>query len=396
MRPTPENITFRFPSDADEQRQQEIRNEANEDMESGLKMMELPGAEHELPQEAWEQEIIGKVDREIRRYFSEELDVQVGGLDAQHVHFYDPEDFKELMSAKTKAIRPEVAQATTAYNHVLLTDEARRSSYPQLKTTKLLIHEALHSNEFKKFTEWRFPESNGGTLKVVMTERAGISMSKRSRHREHRFTGFQEGITEVLSHKILDSIVHHDPAYQNEINRRFSKIDEKIGRDTLFKKWGAESYDFIDGDFETNQQGKQDIAWQRSGTYMDEQDLIHFLARRMAAADPEHFKNSEEALNLFFKAQYKGELLPLAKAIDGTFGNGTLRLLAAIPESHESENLFAKNALSYLRLPVDKRDPEIARQYIFGEWQDHPEQFEKYVRQVRSQNKSGEVNRHTN
>jgi hypothetical protein len=381
MREMPENIVFRYPRDADEQRQQEIRDEAQHDIEHGISIMEFPSAKNEVEKEPWEKQIIELINQEVKKYFSEEQHINVTGIDSDLVHFYKREDFNRILRRRNKGVDPQLARATAVHNQVLLTNEIRESPYPRLETTKVLIHEALHSSEFKKFSEWDMgpfviPQ------KLAMPEREGISISSRKRFPEHSFTGLQEGITELLSQKILHNVVHDNPFYREELDARFAKIDQKIGRDQLFREWGVQAYDIIDGDIEKVEGNTTRFSWARSGTYMDEQNLILFLARQISSAEHDRFPTTEAALKLFFNAQYRGELLNLGREIDHVIGKGTFRMLATIPESHQEGNYIAKNVLKFLSLPLEKRDPEDAKKYIFGNQGDHSEQFEKYLKQA--------------
>ena len=57
----PENVVFRYPHDASDQRKREIEAEALDDSRGDLDLELLPSLEHELPKEAWQTEVVRKV-----------------------------------------------------------------------------------------------------------------------------------------------------------------------------------------------------------------------------------------------------------------------------------------------------------------------------------------------
>jgi len=369
-------MVFRYPNNATEERKKAIRTEGlhdwNEDLDSNI----IPELKNEKNKEPWQEKAIDDINVEIRKYFHDELDLNVDGIDSEHVHIFEPNDMTAVMQGLKRRITGPI-QATAFRKHIIMTSELNKPNLKKLQFTKVLIHEALHTQEFQKIADASI-ETGVGSLEVVSAERKGLGISGKTIPPQWRFEGIGEGLVELMSKKILHSIVSNNEEYEEELNRKFSSIDQKVGRDAAFKHFGLRTYDLED--VEVLNEGKE-YKWTEVGTYFYEQSLVLFIATRLSKAKPEKYKTIDEALKLFLRGLYRGELLPLGKEIDAVFGKGTFRLLSSIPGYRGTGggiNGIAKNAQKFLNLPTEERNPEIARKYIFGSANE--EDFEKYLK----------------
>lgn len=370
--PIPENIVFRYPKSASEKRKAEIKAEGLDDLKRGLDIPKLPELQREIPFEEWQKEILTKVNELVADFFRSEIGLNIGTIDLSHIHILKPEDLSSAL--KIPANRARGAQRA---GHIFLSSDLNKADFPKVEFSKVLIHEILHSKIFLKIAEiivtkyWQ-------QVKVVAPERQGLTILKRKEYPpQHHFSGVDEGLTEILRKKIYHHLINEVPSLKEEQEQKFAPIDTKISRDELFKVRGINSYDIEDIKVERDGQDTH-YEWKEKGAYLAEQDLIQFVSSGIARANHAKYKNPSQAINLFFKAQYKGELSPLIKAIDRTFGKGSSRVIAAVMPWHEGgQNPQARNAIQFLRLPPSRRDPNIAMQYLFD---GHSDDFSKWLK----------------
>lgn len=375
----PENLVFRYPDGASEDKKQEIRRETFEAKGSDG-VHEMFCADFEVEKEPWQEDMIKEVNEKMVKFFRDELDLEIEPFNFEDIHILDIERIKAELGLEGEAL----ARGRYSFLHGVVINWDR--SLNRLKFLNVLIHELSHRGEFKKIAEVTLSEEFGENAgkKDLAVERGGMAILKRNKYPvEFRFVAIEEGVTEITTKCILHSVVKDNPKYQKELDEKFAKLDEKISRKELFRIWGLMAYDINDVDITKSDDGLKKIyEWSQKGVYLAEQDLISFIVSKIAADKPKTYQSPYEVMSLFFRAQFRGELLPLAKEVDGVFGKGTFRLLSSIPAVYPI-NHIAKNALQFLKLPSEKRDPELAKKYIFGPNEDD---FEKYLKKQKSKN----------
>jgi hypothetical protein len=369
-----ENVVFRYPEGSSEQRKKEIRDEVHED--TGDEFKEYPNlSQIEIAKDGWRKEIIVKTNAVVNEYVKEELGLELEELPESRIHMLKPDDFPEVLDVS------RYSRGVQRKGHVFISSEIMREEEPKLEFAKILIHEVLHTKIFQKFSE--IPVTNGlHTIKVVAPEREGMSSVKRNRYPiERNFEGISEGLTQLLTKKIFHRLVNSDPYFREELTAKFRNIERKITRQELFSQLGADAYDTED--VEVKRLGdRTEYAWTQRGAYHAEQDLVKFICEKISGEKPKKYASPNSVLALFSKAEMKGDLLTIGREIDQVFGKGSYRLIASVPAWHEEgNNTYAINAIRFLNLPQEKRDPKIAQHYIFGRKQD---EFEKYLRRSRS------------
>lgn len=358
----PENVTFHYPDDASEEYKSKIQAKVLENLVGGLDVESLSSLDNEIIKEQWQIEAIRKINNITKQYFKAKFNFNIRDLTPDDIHILKPKDMVEVLKEMGK-YNGEVPRGLSMNRHMLLSTEITEVAQPKLEFIKGIIHELLHTNEFKKMTEIKI-RTGMNEYKIVSAMREGVSMRKPDKFQsEWRFQGLSEGITEMFSKEVLHQVVSSDPAYQKEVDDKFSNVFKKVSREELIGVMGLRSYDVIDVDVVNRKDGGKKYSWYLSGTYLEEQELIFFVAANIARVKSDKYKSINEVMDLFFNAQYKGELLPLGREVDEIFGPGTFRLLSAIPAEHS--NIIAMNTIKFLKLPLEQRDPKIAETFIF-------------------------------
>lgn len=315
----PENIRIRYSKGFSEQKKQYVESEVWEDLSTEIDLEKGPELKNEREKTEWQKKAIQDASREIRLYFKEELDSDVPEIDIDKVHILKPYDFWKVCKGLKRDI-PEGSEMVGSgfKDHIFLSTAYERQEAPQVRFIKTLIHEALHQRVFKKMAE---VDVHG--MKVVGPEREGLTVLQKGKYSfRWDFQAIDEGLTEMVSKQIFHRLVKANPKYEDAVDELFASADEKIDRDELFSMWGANMYDVRDCKITPTEGGDSKYEWKIGGTYLDEQFLIRDMATDISRADPEKYPSSDDALKLFLNAQYRGELLPLAKAIDKRFGKG--------------------------------------------------------------------------
>lgn len=358
----PENVRIHYSRDVSDSRKREIESEVQRDLAAEIDPTKVPEIKNECEKQAWQGKAIADAGFEIKSFFSQALDLDIPEIDPDKVHVLKAPDLQQVCR-RLKMPKVE-AQGACFRGAILLSADYENHRSPRTGFIRTLIHEALHQRAFKKMAEMDFRGTG-----VVAEGRTGLSMreEKQGLVNEWSFVALDEGLTAFLEKTIFHNLLTNNPAYTELADELFAKVDKKIDRKTLFSFMGMNSYDVADCEV-AKREGKETYNWEISGAYLDEQELIFQVAGNILKADPGKYKDFDDVLGLFLRAQYRGEMSPLAKAVDKTFGRGSFLLLAAIPRVHNPEgvNPIVRNVRKFLGLPLDKRDPELARKYIFG------------------------------
>lgn len=181
-----------------------------------------------------------------------------------------------------------------------------------LSTSELLrrvTHEALHFNSFQSAVE---VESN-----LLVARRMGLTYGAPT-------VGvggvwLNEAVTERLAKALTKERLAHDKIFRD---------DASLTRDLLSKMSSETDHDDVVG-FEII-----DPAGDRGTTvrvhqfaYPDERQKLERLLSDLAAKRPADFPDREAAFDAFARAYFTGNLLPLARVLEDTYGKNALRRL---------------------------------------------------------------------
>lgn len=106
----------------------------------------------------------------------------------------------------------------------------------------------------------------------------------------------------------------------------------------------------------------EDITWVGQGDeieyeaigYNTQRDVLAYVCKEIADAFPEKFSDDKAVFQEFLRAHFTGRLLPLARLIEETFGEGSFRMLGTMDEKAQSA-VMSLEALKKSRLRQKKR-----------------------------------------
>ncbi|MDE2001452.1 MAG: hypothetical protein KGI60_02710 [Patescibacteria group bacterium] len=290
---------------------------------------DLKGKEREkTPEEAQIINLANQMTNEVRRrYGLDNFDVP-----PQNIHMI-PEDKWPSGDKNTRGFYASMLQG------VAIQDE----HFSKMSMLSIAIHELLH---FKSYN----------ALQVVSEEKSGAHQPYRigfqtfSRDgKEKYFTELNEAITEELSKRIMLSSrldLYENPLFTDEINKtdkiyeKYPDVKAKNGTllftsDTLYAK--AE----IPADWKQIFQylmGKRspDITVAKY-VYRKQRRMLNSLMDKIWNKHKDEFKDQEAVFDCFVKAYMTGNLLPIGRLIEDTFGKGSLRKIAELDMSEEQK-----------------------------------------------------------
>ncbi len=201
---------------------------------------------------------------------------------------------------------------------------------------KEVFHELIH---FKSYEALHVVE---GKERVLESYRSGLVMKTRD-GKDIYFSSLNEGVTEELTKRYIKKNINEisqNPIFIEEIEKTRKIINEhpdaktnsgdKLFTDDVFY---AEIIDIS--------KDKNKVSIKTDGfTYQKERHLLSDLISKLFEKNKEEFKNKDEIFNLFVKGMMTGNILPIGKLIDSTFGVGTLRKIGEMKNDVDTQQRF--------------------------------------------------------
>lgn len=166
-----------------------------------------------------------------------------------------------------------------------------------VKFSLILFHEMLHLLEYNAL---QITAPDGEDKRKIEGYRTGFSVRSRD-GKESYFDVLDEAIVGMLTKKYFDEVLAKNPEYEGDI----ADGDESIDTSRITE-------------------GKE----------------LHELAEDIYENNREEFGNVQEVLDLFMRSSLSGNLLPIARLVEKTYGKGSFRELG---EATSYENWHKKS-----------------------------------------------------
>lgn len=204
----------------------------------------------------------------------------------------------------------EVASIFSPLHQGIVMEEERS----RLVLAERTFHELVH---FKSYGALHIREED----RVLDEYRSGLVVRRRS-DGKHYFDSLNEAVTEELTKRFIES--HSDnPLFKEEIEATAE-----------IKKQNPDAVDsegnpfFREDTFYVSVTGEKEGEKLLEGaefTYREEREVLHVLIDKLYQKKTEEFRDREEVFDLFARSMFTGNILPLGRLIDRTFGKGTFR-----------------------------------------------------------------------
>lgn len=215
-----------------------------------------------------------------------------------------------------------------AFYNSMLQGIVAREQPAKIVFMKKIFHEMLH---FKSYNALQITSPENSELDEY---RVGLTVHTRDGKRMY-FVNLNEAVTEEIT-KRFSTKLFDNPLFTGETKqtkdvitrypRAVTRSGELLfGDDTFYaevegkKSWG-EAVGRLFGAQEKPKKITTGVF-----TYQSERKILNTLIDKILERNPEKFQDREEVFEVFAKGMMTGNILPVGRLIEKTFGHGTLR-----------------------------------------------------------------------
>lgn len=216
---------------------------------------------------------------------------------------------------------------------VFIMDNSDMNKSKKVYFFKRIIHEILH---FKSYNALQ--TINTGAKDLLDEYRMGLIVKSRKGDVVY-FSNFNEAVTEEMTKRIIINFFS---------NPSFVKEAEQTERaDGLFsEKTESNKNFFLRKEKNTSffrMSGIKKADWKMISkffSYGEERENLNLLMDKIVEKNSGKFKNKEEVLMVFAKGMITGNILPLGRLLDRTFGKGIFRKIGELDKDMQKQKEF--------------------------------------------------------
>ena len=233
-----------------------------------------------------------------------------------------------------------------AFYNSMLQGVAAREQPAKIVFMKKIFHEMLH---FKSYNALQITRGENPELDEY---RVGLTVHTRDGKRMY-FMNLNEAVTEEMTKrfatKLFDNPLFAEEAKQTkDVIMRYPRAVTGSGEplfdaDTFYaevegkKSWG-EAVGRLFG-----VQEKVKKVTTESFTYQSERRILNTLIDKILERNSDKFQDREEVFEVFAKGMMSGNILPVGRLIERTFGNGTLRRVGELDQDIQAQEEFIRS-----------------------------------------------------
>ncbi|MDX1608399.1 MAG: hypothetical protein R3251_04275, partial [Candidatus Spechtbacterales bacterium] len=211
---------------------------------------------------------------------------------------------------------------------ILVEDDSEMKIY----FAKKLLHEILHAKAYQAI------QVIGEENPKLRQYRDGIVVHSRDGEVIY-FANFYEALTEELAKKYLKQLLDN-PVFKNEVEDSSKIMQESSGTkdDSGEPLFNDETFYVYEGEDEKG-------PWLRTHefTYQRPRKILNTLIDKLYERNEDKFESREEVFELFEKGMITGNILPLGRTIDRTFGKGIFRKIGELDENLDELEEFVNS-----------------------------------------------------
>lgn len=224
---------------------------------------------------------------------------------------------------------------------------AVREDHSRIGFLHRMVHEMLH------FKSYQALQVTTGAAPEVAEYRAGLVAKSRDGARTY-FTGLNEAVTEELT-KLVVLDHARDPLFAKEMEttrvlaQRHSQRAKTDSGEPLFNEdtyygsiLGRTSWREAIGHLIGASEKSKGTIETRHFSYRSERRMLGALIDVLFARNPARFQRRDEVFDLFARGMMTGNLLPLGRLIDSTFGKGTFRRIGELSGDRDAQLAFVQ------------------------------------------------------
>lgn len=328
MRETPE---FRIIGGAPEEEKEKAKEELHDLLFHHIESLPAAAQEnikkYEYPKTKEELSLINFANRETNR-LRKETELKPYEIPPANYHIVPREQYKDVASENTNAVAFFDKQA-------MVFDVAPARMSPVFFGV-LALHETLHlkghltleveekiEKDAKKIRKTQYREG----VSVKALQRDGLH----GKYHEH-FKGLHEAIISTQTKKSFSRLLELSELteYKNWLmSDEARQIKQRISQEKAEK----EEAEIPEDEFAwVSKDGK---TWE-SFPYPKQREVLDYLCTEIQKQFPEQYQSPDEVFGEFLKAHFTGRLLPIARLVERTFGEGGFRMLGNMTTERSS------------------------------------------------------------
>lgn len=197
---------------------------------------------------------------------------------------------------------------------------------PLMPFAHRVVHELRHMKGYNVLQVVEVDGSNGRHFNLEIYRAGLISRSRNGKG--EAFRSLEEAIVEEDTARLLKEVFAH-PVFLQERQQTARLLSR------YFKKGRTNSQGF----YYAHLDGTEVRGY--SPAYIDERKALKLLLQKIAAKNPQTFSTTDEIFEVFARASMQGNMLPVARLIDKTFGKGSFKNLAGAKNKQELQEVVA-------------------------------------------------------
>jgi hypothetical protein len=228
------------------------------------------------------------------------------------------ENFHIVPSELYKKASGDTGTATTFYTKQGIIFDAEHFRDNPVYFGATTLHELLHLKaHFSVEVQGDTSEASETPYREGVTVRALQSHGHHGRYHRH-FAGLHEGIVAETEKRLFSKLLDH-PALAKEKEWLSSNEAKEMKKKLAIQKELPED-DIIwigrkgKGDWET--------VW-----YVQQRGVLMYVCDEIQKQFPDQYQSADDVYKVFLDAHFTGRLLPIARIVEKTFGEGSFRLL---------------------------------------------------------------------
>lgn len=225
---------------------------------------------------------------------------------------------------------PEAHKGNNAFFSSIAQGIAAEAQPSNMVFAKNIFHEMIHFKSYNAF------QITTGEDPILTEYRAGLVINNRAGDQRY-FTNLDEAIVEGITMRYAKKLFSN-PLFANEIDQTNNVIAENLHAIDVFGNplFSDETYYAHVNDEETIKFTDESLSHRdleiniEEFSYKEERQILGTLIDKIVQKNYDKFNSTEEVFEIFAKASMTGNVMPMGRVVDNTFGIGTLRQIGEL------------------------------------------------------------------
>lgn len=262
--------------------------------------------EEEREKTSEEIELIKQINKLMKKYV-EDCDGYFIEVCPENIHICDIEKLGEQIKKETlEGTLFYTGGSNPDWQGILVADE-----HSKLILSKTIVHELLHFNAFVSYSFF------GKNLKKMERRREGLLIFTRG---GMAFQALGEAIIEQLAIRFDEKFFSRLDYLSDEL-----KLRDKLRKKHIQRGETGEAKDLFGVATKKLPDGRYESTEKFDNAYKQERQDLWRLINDIYDKNKEKFASAEDVFQIFVRAVFDGNLFPVAKLVERTFGKGSFR-----------------------------------------------------------------------